>query len=123
MHTHDEAALGVALVLYLLEHTITHVKVVTKNTANLSERVVKCLTLQQVNLDLLGCPDVLTELEIILDFLPESLALLLPDLQLLGESSIRIIRESHRLDEVSNERWLDVAELSRFDLADTFFKH
>ena len=91
MHTHDEAALGVALVLYLLEHTITHVKVVTKNTANLSERVVKCLTLQQVNLDLLGCPDVLTELEIILDFLPESLALLLPDLQLLGESSIRII--------------------------------
>ena len=123
MHAHDETALGVALVRNLLEHSVPHVEVVAKDAADASERYIELLALEQMHLDLLGRPDVLPALEVRLDLLLEALVLLLSGLPLLGKSSVGVVRESHRLDEVANERWLDVAERSRFDLADSFFEH
>ena len=118
LHSHDEAALGVALELHLLEYAISHIEVVVKNVTHSIERDTELFALEQVTLDLLRCPHMLPSLNVLLDFLLESVVLHFFRISFFREGSVRMLRVSYCLDQSADERWPDITELGSFNLAE-----
>ena len=94
LHSHDEAAFGVALELHLLQYTVPHVEVVAENVTHSIERDAELLALEQVTLDLLRRPHVLPPLNVLLDFLLESVVLHFFRISFFREGSVRMLRVS-----------------------------
>jgi DNA polymerase III epsilon subunit-like protein len=76
-----------------------------------------------MGLDLLGRPHVLTPLYVLRDVLLQLLVLQLPSVPVRRERVVGMLRESYRLDEIANERGLDIAQPGHLDLADAVLEH
>ena len=70
-----------------------------------------------MTLDLLRRPHMLPSLNVLLDFLLESVVLHFFRISFFREGSVRMLRVSYCLDQSADERWPDVTELGSFNLA------
>ena len=122
-HPHDQAPFRVALEWYLLEDAVPHVEVVLQDPLHARDRDVETLAVEQMGFDLLGSPDVLPPLDVLCDVLLQLVMPQLPSVPVCGERREGMLRESYRLDQIADERWLDIAQLGHLDLADTLLEH
>ena len=97
-HPHDEAPLRVALKRHFLEDAVSHVKIVSQDLLYATDRDIETLAVEQMGLDLLGRPHMLTPFYVLRDVLLQLLVLQLPSVPVRSERVVGMLRESYRLD-------------------------